>query len=215
MAPDSADRRPTPNSVSRWYDFASKHFIYGVNWAIGSIIGSILERDGGEGQLLERWQQCELPWSVMWYKDMVSWGTLDPIASYVLTKKEAFTRPVASDIAAEYWELVDEISDAALEPKSVAEWMRGREQARYAAEEDKRMPQSEIDVELIENFSDYRGAQLRVLPAMSEKVIDWFDPGGFLLARSGIPENWQRLNVSESDFVLNLSSAVVTWQRYV
>ena len=215
MAPDSADRSPTPNSVSRWYDFASRHFIYGLNWAIGSIIGSILERDGGEGQLLERWQQCELPWSVMWYKDMVNWGTLDPIASYALTKKEAFTRPVASDIAAEYWESVDEISDAALEPKRVAEWMRGKEQARSAAEEGQRMPQSEIAVELIEDFSDYRGAQLRVLPAMGEQVIDWFDPGGFLLARSGIPENWQRLKASETDFVLNPSSAVVTWQRYV
>jgi len=102
MAPDSAERSPTPNSVSRWYNFTSRHFIYGLNWAIGSIIGSILERDGGEGQLLDRWQRCELPWSVMWYKDLVSWGTLDPIASYALTKKGKrlinpfYTRPAES-----------------------------------------------------------------------------------------------------------------------
>jgi len=61
MAPDSATQSPTPNSVSRWYDFASKHFIYGLNWAIGSIICSILERDGGKGKLLERWERCSLP----------------------------------------------------------------------------------------------------------------------------------------------------------
>jgi DEAD/DEAH box helicase len=215
MAPDSADRSPTPNSVSRWYNFASRHFIYGLNWAIGSIIGSILERDGGEGQLLERWQQCELPWSVMWYKDLVSWGTLDPIASYALTKKEAYTRPVASDIAAEYWESVDEISDAALEPKLVAEWMHEREQARAAIEDDQPMPQSEIPAELIEDFSKYSGPRFRVLPATGEQVIDWFDPGGFLLARSGIPENWERLKDGESDFMLDPSSALVTWQHYV
>ncbi len=146
---------------------------------------------------------------------MVSWGTLDPIASYALTKKEAFTRPVASDIAAEYWEAVDEISDAALEPKRVAEWIHGRGQERSAAEDDQRMPQSEIAVELIEDFSDYRGVQLRVLPAMGEQAINWFDPGGFLLAHSIIPENWQRLKASETDFVLDPSSAVVTWQHYV
>ena len=215
MAPDFADRSPKPNSVSRWYDFASRHFIYGLNWAIGSVVGSILERDGGEGQLLERWQQSELPWSVLWYKDMVNWGTLDPIASYVLTKKQAYTRPVAFDIAAEYWESIDELSDAYLEPKIVAKWLQEREQAGFAAEEDQRAPHSEIEVELIEDFSGYRGAQLRVLPAVGEYSVDWLDPGGFLLARSGIPENWQGLKTNESDFMLQPSSAIVTWQNYV
>jgi hypothetical protein len=215
MAPDSAERSPTPNSVSRWYDFASKHFIYGLNWAIGSIIASILERDGGEGQLLERWEQCALPWSVMWYKDMVSWGTLDPIASYALTKKEAYTRPVASDIAAQYWGAVDEISDAALEPIRVAEWMRGREQARSAVEEDLSLPHSEIAVMLIEDFSGHIGAQFRVLPAVSGPRIDWYDPAGFLLARSDVPDKWHRLKTTETDFVLFPSSSIVTWQHYV
>ncbi len=215
MAPDSAERSPTPNSVSRWYDFASKHFIYGLNWAIGSIIGSILERDGGEGQLLERWEQCALPWSVMWYKDMVSWGTLDPIASYALTKKEAFTRPVASDIAAQYWEAVDEISDAALEPIRVVEWMRGREQARSAVEEDRSLPHSEIAVTLTEDFSRHTGTQFRVLPAVSGQRIDWYDPAGFLLARSDVPDNWQGLKTAETDFILDPASATVAWQHYV
>jgi superfamily II DNA/RNA helicase len=215
MAPDSADRIPTPTSVFRWYDFASKNFIYGLNWAIGAIIGSILERDGGDGQLLERWQQCELPWSVLWYKDMVSWGTLDPIASYALTRKEAYTRPDAADIAQEYWEAVDEISDAALEPMLVAEWMRRREEARSTAAEDQRLPQSEIPVELVEDFSGYTGAKLRVLPAMSEHRIEWFDPAGFLLAQSSIPNYWQGLKSTETDFVLDPLSSTVTWQHYL
>jgi hypothetical protein len=215
MAPNSAERRPTPNSVSRWYEFASKHFIYGLNWAIGSIIASILERDGGEGHLLERWEHCALPWSVMWYKDMVNWGTLDPIASYALTRKEAFTRPVASDIAAQYWEAVDEISDAALEPRRVADWIRGREQARSVVEEDHSLLHSQIAVTLIEDFSGHTGTQFRVLPAVSGQRIDWYDPGGFLLARSGVPDNWQSLKTSETDFILNPTSSIVTWQPYI
>jgi len=215
MAPNYADRNPTPNSVSRWYDFASKHFIYGLNWALGSIIGSILERDGGDGQFLERWHQCELPWSVLWYKDMVNWGTLDPIASYVLTKKKAYTRPVAANIASEYWEVIDEVSDAALEPQRVAEWMRRREETRSAITEDQHLPPSEIPVDLIEEFSEYAGSNLRVLPAIGEHRIDWYDPAGFLLARSRIPENWRVLNAAETDFMLDPSVSVVTWHRYV
>jgi hypothetical protein len=132
-----------------------------------------------------------------------------------LTKKEAFTRPIASEISAEFWESIDEISDAALEPKLVAEWMSEREQARFVTEEDWPMPQSEIPVNLIEDFSKYKGPRLRVLPATNERVIDWFDPGGFLIARSNIPENWHLLKVSESDFMLDPSSEIVAWQNYV
>ncbi len=215
MAPASAERSPTPNSVSRWYNFTSKHFIYGLNWAIGSIIGSILERDGGEGQLLERWEQCTLPWSIMWYKDMISWGTLDPIASYALTKKEAYTRPVASDIAAQYWAAVDEISDAALEPRRVVEWMRGREKARSEVEKERSQPHGEIAVTFTEDFSGHMGTQFRVLPAVRGEQIDWYDPAGFLLARSDVPDNWQGLRTAETDFILDPSSETVAWQDYI
>lgn len=215
MAPDTATHRPNPNSVSRWYDFASKYFIYGLNWALGAVIGSILERDGGDGKILERWSRCELPWSVLWYKDMVSWGTLDPIASYALTRNEAYTRSVATEIAAEYWEAIDEINDAVLDPKRVAEWMNIRGEARSTAPEDQHLPQSEISVKLTDDFSRYRGAPLRVLPGTSEHLINWFDPAGFLLAQSDIPENWHRLKATETDFLLDPESTKVTWKPYI
>jgi superfamily II DNA/RNA helicase len=215
MAPDLVKHSPTPNSVSRWYDFASKHFIYGLNWAIGSIIGSIMERDGGDGQFLERWEHCDLPWSVMWYKDMISWGTLDPIASYALTKKVALTRPVALDIADQYWTDIDEISDAALEPRRVIERMQPKEPTRSKMEEEQRLPYNEIDVALAEDFSEHIRTQFRVLPAISGKRIDWYDPAGFLLAYSEVPENWQGLRVAETDFILDPSSKTVIWRDYI
>jgi len=215
MSPGTASRSPSPKTVFRWYDFVSKFFIYRLNWALGAVIGSILERDGGEGQLLERWQQCELPWSVLWHKDLISWGTLDPIASYALTKKEAFTRSDAADIAREYWESVDEVNDDALEPKRVGEWMSKREGARSTPGEDRMLPEDEFAVDLIEDFSEYTGSKLRVLPAMRENRIAWYDPGGFLLAESDIPENWLGLKTSETDFVLDPPSSTVTWRHYV
>ena len=215
MAPDSVDRRPNPKSVTRWYDFASKHFIYGLNWALGAILGSILDRDGGDGELLERWQRCKLPWSVLWFKDMVSWGILDPIASYVLARREAFTRPGARDIAADYWGAIDEATDAALDPRRVAEWMQRRKQAVGASKEDKHLPPSEIRVSLIEDFSSYTGPKLRVLPVIENHRIDWYDPAGFVLASSSIPEYWQGLEGSAVDFVLDPLASVVEWKYYV
>jgi len=151
----------------------------------------------------------------MWYKDMVSWGTLDPIASYALMRKKAFTRPAASGIAARYREAVKEVSDAALHPERVARWMRGREQARPAVEEERSLPHSKIAVELTEDFSKHTGTQFRVLPAVSGQRIDWYDPAGFLLARSDVTDEWQGLGITETDFILDPSSKTVTWRHYV
>ncbi len=215
MAPDFADHVPSPKSVSRWYNFASKHFIYGLNWALGAIIGSILERDGGNGELLDRWQRCELPWSVFWFKDMVTWGTLDPIASCALARKVAYTRPVAASIASQYWEGIDEITDAALEPKLVSEWMRRREGAMPTATGEQYQAQGQMPVSLVEDFSEHRQSKFRVLPAIGEDRIDWYDPAGFVLARSDVPEDWQSLDVATTDFMLDPAASLVTWEPYV
>jgi hypothetical protein len=215
FAPDIATRRPKPNNVSKWYDFASKYFINGLNWALGAVVGSILQRDGGEGKILERWRKCELPWSVLWYKDMVSWGTLDPIASYALTTKEAYTRSAATNIAAEYWKVVDEITDSTLNPERVTKWMSKRGETRFAEIKYHKIPQSKFSVKLIEDFSNYTGSQLRVLPGTNEHLINWYDPAGFLLAQSEIPDNWKGLTTTETDFFLDYVTATVTWKPYL
>ena len=97
----------------------------------------------------------------------------------------------------------------------MAEWVRRREESRSTTTVDQRFRRSEVPVDLVEDFSDYTGSQLRVLPAMGENGIDWYDPAGFLLARSPIPQSWQRLDLAETDFMLKPNSVVVAWQRYV
>jgi len=216
MAPEDAEHTPSPIGVSRWYKFASKHFLYRLNWAIGSIIGSILERDGGEGQLLTRWTRCELPWSVIWYKDMISWGVLDPIASCALSKKEASTRPIALEIAQQYLETIDVMNDTALEPLRVTQWVRDRQVLQSPMENQVRQfPQREITVNLAEDFSDHLETQFRVLPAISNERIDWFDPAGYLLASSNVPENIHIFDLSKLDFFLNPNSRTIVWEYYV
>lgn len=216
MAPNLEGRKPNPKSVSTWYYFASTNFIYRLNWGIGSAIGSILERDGGDGQFLERWERTELPWAVLWYKDMITWGVLDPIESSVLTRKQAYTRPRSRIIAAEYWESVDTVSDAAFRPNRVAEWMHLREEASLAPEgNDLYIPHGEIAVELLDDFSKYKGVPLRVLPTESEQRIDWYDPAGFRLARSEIFEDWPTLKAMEMDFMLDPMLSAIVWTPYL
>jgi len=215
MAPYRSDRIPSGKSVSRWYDFASKYFIYGLNWALGSAIGSILEHDGGDGDFLERWRRCELPWSVLWYKDMISWGMLDPIATHLLTRKEAYTRPDAAVIAKEYWNNVGEISDAVLEPRLVDKWIFERKDARATIEDERYPTQRKIPVTLVDDFSTYTGPKLRILPVKEKHHIDWYDQAGYRLAESSISKDWPYFLFKDTDFFLDPQSSIVTWQDYL
>lgn len=214
MDPSTAEQGPSPKSVTRWYDFASKHFIFKLNWALGSVIGSILERDGGEGDVLERWERSGLPWAVMWYKDMISWGTLDPVASYVLSRKAAFTRHDAADVAAEYWGTRTEIIDTDLKPPIVSDWMDNRQGWPEVESFDFWMPASPMEAILTDDFSGYTGKPLRVLPATSEGQLRWFDPAGYELARSTVPTGWRNQQAYDHDFFLNVREGVVTSSPY-
>lgn len=178
MTPDPSERGPTPSSASRWYDFAPKYFIYGLNWARGSIIGSILERDDGQGQLLERTENRTLQWSVVSYADMLSWVTLDPISSHALIRKEVSAIRDASDIGSQYGEADAEIDDAVLEPKRVTQSVGGREAARSALEERLILSHGEMAAALTEDFSQHRKVQFRLLPPVSRHQVDRLDPAG-------------------------------------
>lgn len=215
MAPNVSEHTPNPNSVSRWYDFASKHFIYGLNWALGSIIGSVLNRDGGEGDLLDRWRQAALPWAVLWYKDIISWGTLDPVTSYVLARKHAYTRTSAAAVASEYWEGIEEITDAHLEPRHIHEWVRGRLGAEASHEQARLSGQSQFPADLLADFREYAGPNCRVLPLADERFVNWYDPAGYLLARSAKPEEWQDRDSATYDFLLDPRASVVSRELYV
>jgi len=110
---------------------------------------------------------------------------------------------------------VDEITDAALEPKLVSEWMRRREGASPTATEEQHHPQGKIPVGLVEDFSEHTQSRFRVLPAIGEDRIDWYDPAGFVLARSDVPEDWQGMKVDTTDFMLDPAVSLVTWEPYV
>lgn len=215
MAPDIAENKPSVKAISSWYSFASKHFIYGLNWALGSVIGALLEQFGAEGTILDRWQRCGLPWSVLWYKDMVSWGTLDPVASYILARKEVFTRSDAKNIAAEYWASIDSIMDADLDPRLVSEWITRKTPLNIVVSAQP-AETYEMKVELLEDCSSCRERKFRVLPVLSdENNINWYDPAGYILAKSKIPDHWNSKESAKYDFILNPMSLMVTWRQYL
>ncbi len=215
MSPDTATRQPSESSISRWYNFASKYFIYRLNWALGSITSSILESDGGEGEIMDRWQLSGLPWSVLWFKDMVSWGTLDPLVSYVMSERKALTRLEAAGIAADYWTSIDARSDSVLDPRNVANWMERRENTTNTPINQFLFPRRRIRVELLEDFSGYEGPDLNVFPCIEENQINWYESAGYMIARSEKPDGWGEFSIKEIDFTLVPSTSIIFSKSYI
>ena len=58
---------------------------------LGSIIGLLL--DAGEGEQPIRaleigdWPRSGLPWIAFWIKELITWGTLEPVAAFLLARE--------------------------------------------------------------------------------------------------------------------------------
>ncbi|WP_298914810.1 DEAD/DEAH box helicase [uncultured Nostoc sp.] len=85
-----ADRQPKETQISDWHKNTNDNFYYRFNWGLGSILALAIDEAFGEGALeptsLENWPRIGLPWIVFWMKELIAWGTLDPVAAYLLAR---------------------------------------------------------------------------------------------------------------------------------
>lgn len=77
---------PTAKQVSDWYDYVATNFSYRFSWGMGCMLAIAAdEAHGGALQptTLESWDDTGLPWIALWLKELIVWGTLDPVAAYL------------------------------------------------------------------------------------------------------------------------------------
>ena len=90
LAKNTLPAQPAPREITSWYDFVAQNFVYRGAWGLGSIIGLLL--DAGEGEQPIRaleigdWPRSGLPWIAFWIKELITWGTLDPVAAFLLAR---------------------------------------------------------------------------------------------------------------------------------
>lgn len=115
---------------------------------------------------LDDWEQLDLPWIAMWLKELITWGTLDPVATMLLAKRRLVTRQEAQVAASEYYALqdVERQPNATLDPRQVRDWM-DEEYPRRTEPRREGLPAT-IDVYLEPIFS--QPGQFRVIPVENE-----------------------------------------------
>ena len=218
LVPD-AESQPSAKQVADWHSFIAKYFGYRFNWALGALVALITnESDDSEGGMLspEDWGETGLPWVVVWIKEMTTWGTLEPVAAYLLARGVVVTRKEANQMAQDYYSFRSENSDesALLDPATVRDWASSKVPPK--AKKPKRRPPDEIDVELKREFE---GSNLnrtwRVLPVQRDGQLRWTDPAGYVLAGSKPPPKWRKGFSRSYDFFLEPDKKIVISEPFL
>lgn len=211
---------PQPDRTFKWYEYVNTNFIYKLNWGIGACISTAFSRayDDGERRIpnIQNWPDSGLPWVVFWLKELITWGTLDPVAAYLLARARnegIITRPQAQNRAYRYYEEHRNLSaDEQLNPETIQQWVAGL--LRGAQPPHSQMPAT-ISVTLLRDFSNSPISEFRVLPAKKEDKILWFDSAGFLLAESNCSDRWDETWIDNFDFFLEWRSRLVRIRPYL
>jgi hypothetical protein len=217
LAKTTLSAQPLPKDIPKWYDFVAGNFIYRGAWGLGSVIGLLLDAtDDGQpvhALSISDWPRCGLPWIAFWIKDLITWGTLDPVAAYLLARGNAIDRPHAEEDATAYYRALPQDIDAndVLDPRTVLDWASSRCTRPTVTDS---VRSFSVVVRLARAPGDYVVPVLAVWPLEDAGRIIWVDPAGYEVARSGKPESWPE-EPADFDFRLDVANATIQMKPYL
>jgi hypothetical protein len=213
----SLKRQPKPKELGPWFAFVADNFIYRGNWGLGSLVGVLMDRGDTTGPVdaltIDDWPRSGLPWIAFWLKELINWGTLDPVAAFLLARGSARDRVQAEADAREYYAQVsdDTAPNDKLDPRSIRDWVEAR---RPVAPRRTETRDISLDVRLERPAPDYRGRHLSVLPVPNDAGLIWIDPAGYTVARCERPADWDDQS-SRYRFELSIDMRKVTGEAYL
>ncbi|MBK7889559.1 MAG: DEAD/DEAH box helicase [Bdellovibrionales bacterium] len=203
---------PDPSLLNGWLKFSSQMFEYKMGAAVGSALTLAWNEshsDSFEPVDLDRWvEQTGLPWAAFWFKELLVWGTLEPLTAYLLATGKIESRGESAPFLQKYTDWFSEqfYADSELfNPKMFNQWSKIEFEISV---EDRVSRTRSLAVELKRNFPRSEIAY-SVIPRIADGKILWFDPAGFLLAESALNEEWQIYTHYHNRFSLNPSLKIV------
>lgn len=217
LDPNGPVKNPGAKRVSDWYDYVATNFGYRFAWGLGCAL-ALAANEAHNGVLqpttLDSWGDLGLPWIALWLKELMVWGTLDPVAAYLLGRGRASTRSEASTFAAPYYSAhVTLDPDERLNPKNIRAWADNLPKVITATSTPK--PTSPFKAKLERRFPKNAARRWRVLPSPNGTKMRWIDPAGYLLASGERPPNWSERFLDYGDFILDIESRTVVYEPYL
>lgn len=213
----SLKKQPAPKDLAPWFAFVSENFIYRGNWGLGSLVGVLMDQGDAAGPVdaltMDDWPRSGLPWIGFWLKELVNWGTLDPVAAFLLARGNARDRTQAEADAKDYYaQLEGEVSaNDKLDPRRIRDWVEAR---RTTAPPRPTYQDIELDVRLERPERDYLSRELSVFPLESDDGLSWIDPAGYQVAYCKRPVDWAD-QPARYRFELSVNRRQVTGEPYL
>jgi hypothetical protein len=217
LAKATLTEQPAPREITSWYEFVDQNFVYRGTWGLGSIIGLLME--GTDGAIPIRplemgdWPRSGLPWIAFWIKELITWGTLDPVAAFLLARGDAIDRPRAEADARCYYEGLPVGTDPndMLDPRQIRDWVGGR---CVRTRDTTTITELIIDAVLVQPAINYLSAHLSISPIDDGNTIIWIDSAGYTVARSEKPHNWPEMP-SLFEFNLDVQESIINGKTYL
>ena len=217
LAKSTMERQPRPRDITNWYDFVSQNFIYRGTWGLGSVLGLLLDLGDGNEPIraleIDDWPRSGLPWIAFWLKELITWGTLEPVAAFLLARGDAIDRPQAERDAAGYYEqLPDDMEpNDTLDPRSIRDWVNLRV---GVGQRPTPPPNLNISATLAREAAAYVTPTLSVMQFEIDGALNWINPSGYVVARSARPRDWPA-NPAAYDFTLEVANSLVRGVPYL
>jgi RAD3-like DEAD/DEAH box helicase len=214
-----AELRPVPEKgdPSDWYDAVNQNLVYRANWGIGSVVALALDElapESDELPTLENWRKTGLPWAAFWFKELITWGTLDPVISLILSRRLARTREEAAELARRYADsMPDEDANSIIDPWRIRAWL---EQEVPPPDRDTQEDFSAIPLTAVVGARVASSRTHRVLPVLDGSgAVRWLDAAGFVMGESRLPPGSALRPSSLYDYVMDSKRGVVTVTPYL
>ena len=217
LAKETLSRQPEPSEITSWFEFVAQNFIYRGAWGLGSILGLLLDLGDGKQSVraleIADWPRSGLPWIAFWLKELITWGTLDPVAAFLLARGGAIDRPQAQVQARAYFaELPANLAtNDALDPRRIREFVDAwRAHTEGAAS----VQEFSVNVKLERKLNAYRNERIAVAPIEIKNRLIWIDPAGYTVARSTKPIDWPKVPANYT-FEFHVRDAVVFGKAFL
>ena len=212
LAPQTLSKPPTAKELSVWYKFVYGNFIVRGSWGLSGVIGVLFDmNDDGQpiaALKIEEWPKSGLPWIAFWLKDLLNWGTLDPVVAFLLARGKANDRRQAAEQAVAYYEGQgkDAEPNDILDPRQIRNWF---ESSSLDWGVDGPFAPVSFKAKLKRSEEDYLNREMSVLPIREEDQIAWIDPAGYLVAHSECPANWSDQFAIDHAFTLSVDKCQI------
>lgn len=179
---------PPVNKLRDWQIFVADNLEFRLGIAIGAVVARRWSERAGDpldAPTLQTWKAVTaLPWFAFWAKELLRWGTLDPLVAFALSQGMARSREEAEALRPEFLEWLRQQPELGaisgedlIDPNNFLAWSRDRQPARPVER-----PVRRVDAALTE--TDGRSARYAVLPVPDNGRIKWLDAAGYELAVS-------------------------------